>query len=242
MYNWKYKTYRLMWISLDLLFPSQCGGCGRSGSRWCQDCQNNVKRLNGTICEVCGLPQETPGTCGVCLAERPHFHALRAWGIFENPLQNALHQLKYRRGMAMGDALAAAMTDFAQRLDWKADILAPIPLGSKRMRERGYNQAAMIAKPLALSLGIQYAPNLLKRQKETRSQVGLGREARRDNMRDAFSADSKAYGKTVLIMDDVSTTGSTLSAAAQALRSVGAKDVYALTVARALPHRDLKRA
>ncbi|MCZ2126434.1 MAG: ComF family protein [Anaerolineales bacterium] len=242
MYNWKYKTYRLMWLSLDLLFPPQCGGCGRTGSRWCEGCQNNVKILNGTICEICGLPQEAPGICGACLVERPHFRSLRAWAIFENPIQKALHQLKYRRGMALGDALAAAMTDFTRRLDWSADVLAPIPLGQKRMRERGYNQVAMIAKPLALSLGMQYAPRLLTRQKETRSQVGLSREERRENVREAFSADVKIQGKTVLVMDDVSTTGSTLSSAAQALRVAGAKEVYALTVARALPHRDLKRA
>lgn len=139
----------------------------------------------------------------------------------------------------MGDAIAANMLPFVRGLGWKVDLVAPIPLGKQRLRERGYNQVAMIAKPLAMGLGLKYSPEALARQKETRSQVGLSREERRRNVRDAFRADAGVRGKIVLIMDDVSTTGSTLSSCAGALYSSGAKDVYALTVARALPHHGL---
>lgn len=210
------------------------------GARWCADCQQRVRILNGTLCEICGLPQEKPGTCNTCLAERPRFHALRAWAIFEEPVQSALHKLKYRRDMSMGDALANHMAPFVDSLGWSVDLVIPIPLSKTRMKERGYNQVAMIAKPLAMALGIKYAPGELARQKTTRTQVGLTRMERRENVHGAFKAGDGVKRKTVLMVDDVSTTGSTLSSAAEALYASGAERVYALTVARALPHHDFR--
>jgi ComF family protein len=121
-------------------------------------------------------------------------------------------------------------------------MVVPIPLGKKRLRERGYNQVGLIARPLAMALGLEYAPQVLARRRETRSQVGLNKDARRDNVRDAFVAGARVKGKTVLVMDDVATTGSTLSAGAEALYLSGAKDVYALTVARALTRHGLVNA
>ncbi|HNH26283.1 MAG TPA: ComF family protein, partial [Anaerolineales bacterium] len=209
------------------------------GTRWCDICQSSLKLLDGIVCDVCGLPQDKPGVCSTCLANRPRFHSLRAWTVFEKPIQPALHKLKYRRDFSMGDAIAAAMLPFVQSLNWNIDLVIPIPLGKQRMHERGYNQVAMIAKPLAMGLGLQYSPHALARRKETRSQVGLSREERQKNVHDAFQA-SGVQGKIALIMDDVSTTGSTLSSGAEALYAAGAKEVYALTVARALSHHDLR--
>jgi len=239
--NWKYRAYRSIWSGLDLLFPPYCGGCDKAGSRWCNDCQQKVQLLNGIVCEVCGLPQEKPGLCRVCLADRPRFHSLRAWSVFDGPIQPAMHKLKYRRDLSLGDAIAAAMLPFVQDLKWSMELVAPIPLGRQRMYERGYNQVAMIAKPLAMGLDLGYFPDVLIRQKETRTQVGLSRDERRSNVQGVFQAKPGVKGKAVLIMDDVSTTGSTLSSAAEALYAAGARDVYALTVARALPHHDLRR-
>jgi len=235
-----YTFYRAIWAGLDMLFPPICGGCGKTGSRWCMDCQNKVQVLNGVVCEVCGLPLDRTGVCDTCRADRPHFHALRAWAVFDDPVRKALHTLKYRRNISMGDSLAAHMTDFVKGLNWHADMVIPIPLGRQRMKERGYNQVGMIARPLAMSLNIHYAPNQLMRRKETRTQVGLTSAERRENVRAAFEAGTGVIGKTILVMDDVSTTGSTLSSSAEALFSSGAKDVFALTVARALPHHGLR--
>ncbi len=239
MTNRPYILYRLTSSALDLIFPPACGGCGKVGSHWCIECQQRVQILNGTVCEVCGLPQDTDGICNTCRAERPHFRALRAWTVFEDPVRKALHKLKYYRNFSLGDALAAQIADFAKGLNWHADMLLPIPLGRQRMKERGYNQSAMIAEPLAMALNIEFAPQALVRRKETRSQVGLSKQERHKNMLGAFQA-AGVSGKTILVLDDVSTTGSTLSSSAEALLSAGAKDVYALTVARALPHHGLK--
>lgn len=240
MNNLSYLLYRSLWSALDLLFPPVCGGCGKTGSRWCAECQSRVQVLKGTLCEVCGLPQDASGICSVCKADRPHFHALRAWAVFEDPVRKALHKLKYRRDLALGDALAVHMVHYVNGLGWDIDMVVPIPLGRQRLNERGYNQVGMIAKPLALALGVEFAPNALARCKETRSQVGLSKQERQKNVHGAFQAGAGVNGKNILVLDDVSTTGSTLSSGAEALLASGAKSVYALTVARALPHHGLK--
>lgn len=241
MTNWKYTAYRSMWAALDLLFPPLCGGCGKVGSRWCDECQGKVKSISGNVCNKCGLPQEKPGTCSVCLADMPHFLSLRAWAVFEGPVQSVLHKLKYRRDLSLGDAIAASMIPFVRSLNWDIDLVTSIPLGRQRIKERGYNQVEMIARPLALGLEMNYSVNVLERRKETRTQVGLSRVERRVNVEDVFRADAKVRGKSILLMDDVSTTGATLSSAARTFYNAGARNVYALTVARALPHHDLRR-
>lgn len=240
MTNWSYAFYRSLWGALDLLFPPFCGGCNKRGSRWCRDCQARVQVLKGMLCEICGLPQDKAGICDACLADKPHFRALRAWAVFDDPVRSALHKLKYRRDVSMGEALASQMVSFVRDLNWQADLLVPIPLGRKRQRERGYNQVGMVAKPLALALNMQYAPKELTRRRETRSQVGLTKSERRRNVRDAFQAGRGVDGRSVLLMDDVSTTGSTLSSGAEALYRAGAREVYAFTVARALPRHGLQ--
>ncbi len=142
----------------------------------------------------------------------------------------------------MGDAIAFGMLPFVKSLNWDIDLIVPVPLGNQRLKERGYNQVAMVAKPLSIALEIQYAPAQLARFRETRSQVGLTREDRRRNVQDAFLAGKGVHGKNVVVMDDVSTTGATLSSCAEAIYSAGAKQVLALTIARALPHHGLGRA
>ena len=141
----------------------------------------------------------------------------------------------------MGEALSNQMSGFIRQLGWPVDTLVPIPLGKKRLKERGYNQVAMVAMPLSIQLGLEYFPSALIRARETRSQVGLSAHERQENVRSAFHADRKnVNGRTILLMDDVSTTGATLSSAAEALYACGARDVFAVTIARALPHHSLK--
>jgi ComF family protein len=195
----------------------------------------------GAFCSRCGLPQTGSGLCERCKQKSPGFKLLRSWAVFENPLQGALHRLKYRRDIGMGEALANQMLAFIGQLNWPVDTILPIPLGRKRLKERGYNQVAMVAIPLSIQLGLVYHPNALIRARETRSQVGLSANERQENVRDAFFADrKKVNGRNILLVDDVSTTGATLSFAAEALYVAGAREVFALTVARALPHHSLK--
>lgn len=242
IYNkWKYQLFHSSGVALDWLFPPACGGCGKPATRWCLDCQKKVQIITGILCSHCGLPQGDPGPCERCQQKSPGFKFLRSWAVFEKPLQGALHRLKYRRDFGIGEALATQMLAFVRDLNWPVDTLLPIPLGRKRLKERGYNQVAMVAIPLSIQLGLDYHPNVLIRARETRSQVGLSANERQENVREAFSADrKKVHGRNILLVDDVSTTGATLSSAAEALYAAGARDVFALTIARALPHHSFK--
>ncbi len=134
------------------------------------------------------------------------------------------------------------LVEFVRALNWSVDMLIPAPLGKARLQERGYNQVALVAQPLAYELGIAYAPDGLKKMRETKSQVGLNITERQENVREAYQADpSVVKRKSILLMDDVATTGSTINACTEALLSAQAEAVYALTVARALSHHDLNR-
>jgi competence protein ComFC len=167
---------------------------------------------------------------------------MRSWAVFDSPAQNGLHTMKYKRNIALGEALALQMVEFVNSMQWDIDLLIPVPLGKKRMQERGYNQVALVAQPLAYRTGIRYLPKALWKARETRSQVGLDIMQRQLNVRNAYQADARSVEKkSVLLMDDVSTTGSTISACTKALLSAGAREVYGITIARALSHHDLNR-
>ncbi len=239
--NISYSLYRLFWNAVDLLYPPVCGGCGEKGQRWCKLCADSVSLLSLRICEVCGLPLLKEGKCNSCQAEHPAYQEMRSWAIFEGPVRKALHRMKYRQDLGLGDVLAVGMLAYVDTLKWDIDIVVPVPLGKKRFKERGYNQVSLIARPMALAKGWKYLPRSLQRQKETRSQVGLSVNERKENVHDAFIANEREVaGKSVLVLDDVSTTGATLNSCAQALARSGARQVYALTIARALPRHGLE--
>ncbi|HEX2995927.1 MAG TPA: hypothetical protein VHP14_13975 [Anaerolineales bacterium] len=150
--------------------------------------------------------------------------------------------MKYRRNIGLGEALAEQMAAFVRTLDWPVDALIPVPLGKKRLKERGYNQVGLVAGPLAYQLGWVYETHALWKMRETRSQVGLTAVQRLENVRNAYQADPRAVQqRSILIMDDVATTGSTIQSCSEALLSAGAREVYVLTIARALSRHSLDR-
>jgi ComF family protein len=160
---------------------------------------------------------------------------MRSWAVFDSPIQNALHTMKYRRNIGLGDAIAIQMVEFVRTLGWRAQVLIPTPLGKSRLKERGYNQVGLVARPLAHVLGLEYNTRALWKARDTPSQVGLTASQRRENVHDAYRADPKMVKrKSILLMDDVATTGSTISACTEALLSAGAQEVFVLTIARAL--------
>lgn len=182
------------------------------------------------------------GLCEKCQANPPAYQMMRSWAVFDSPVQNGLHTMKYRGNIAFGESLALQMVEYVRSLNWPINILIPVPLGKKRLKERGYNQVGLVARPLAYQMGWMYAPNALWKTRETRSQVGLSAVQRSENVQDAYQADVKVVEqRNILLMDDVATTGSTISACTQALLSAGATEVYVLTIARALAHHSLDR-
>ena len=225
--------YHFLWQALDWIFPPACAGCHTMGVRWCQDCQAQIVRVSEPVCPICGEPGQ--GICGRCLATPPAFSALRSFGFFQGPLREALHRLKYGSDIGLAEPLSNHLVELYNEFKWEIDIIVPVPLSARRLRERGYNQSRLLGKPLAYAINKSYQPGVLMRTRETRSQVGLSAAERRQNVVGAFKARAdQVRGKSILLIDDVTTTGSTMSACAQALCQAGASTVYGLTLARAL--------
>lgn len=144
--------------------------------------------------------------------------------------------------MGLGESIAMQMLDFVRALAWPVEILVPVPLGKERLKERGYNQVGLVARPLAYQMAWKYAPHALWKTRETRSQVGLNVSQRRENVQRAYQAEPKTVNeRSILLIDDVATTGSTIAACTSALLAARAREVYVLTIARALPHHGLDR-
>lgn len=159
---------------------------------------------------------------------------MRSFARFEGPLRNALHRLKYSRDIALGEVLSQYLINLLSQLDWDIDCILPVPLGHARFEQRGYNQAALLAYPLALATGIAYQPKGLSKIKETATQVGLSFDQRHANVSDAFQADPRIVkNQKILIVDDVTTSGATIESCASAIMIAGANQVYGLTLAQA---------
>ena len=152
-----YRAYKTLWESLDWLYPPHCGGCGELGSRWCAGCFQHTQVIDPPICPVCGNPNPGGSICARCKEINPKYAALRSWAVFGGAIRNAIHQLKYRRDIGLGEALSRPMIDCLLKLNWTLDINTSVPLGLARLAERGYNQATLqnsAVKPPALAEGI----------------------------------------------------------------------------------------
>jgi competence protein ComFC len=229
-----YRLYQIAWAGLDWLYPPHCGGCGKSGSRWCFNCQQQTLLLPTTICLVCGRIVNKTGPCFSCRETPPAFSALRSWAIFNGPLRNALHRLKYSRDIALGEVLARPLLEMLYQLEWPIDLVTSVPMGVARRAERGYNQATLLAFPLSLARGIPFRSQALYKVRDTHSQVGLNLAQRRANVFEAFKARPEIVTtRGVLVVDDVTTSGATIEACASALIEAGARQVFGLTLARA---------
>jgi ComF family protein len=226
--------YRGFWSALDWMYPPTCVGCGEPGYRLCFKCQEEIQYIGEQVCEQCGFPfDEDGGLCDACQKEPPPFTAQRYLARYEGVVRESVHALKYHHNLALGEFFGQKLTEIVLREGWDLDLVIPVPLSPIRQVERGYNQAALLARPLALNLGIPFTPFGLKRIRNTQSQVDLNADQRRQNVRGAFQAvPDIVRGKRVCLVDDVTTTGSTLSECSFALLEGGASAVYCLTLAR----------
>jgi competence protein ComFC len=230
-----YRLFQMAWAGLDWLYPPQCGGCGKPYTRWCQNCQSQVQLLQEFVCEICGKKLATPGTCPDCRANPPPYTALRSWAVYGGPVRKAILSLKYKGDITLGEILSRPLIELVEELGWNLDVLTPVPIGLARKKRRGYNQASILALPLALGCAVNYQPRALVKVHNTPSQVGLTAAQRKENVRQAFQARPQfVRGKNVLVVDEVTTSGATMHACAEALLRAGARQVYGLTLARAV--------
>lgn len=176
--------------------------------------------------------------CSHCSRHQPSFTAARSLGAYDGVLKEAVHRLKYRDRPQLAEPLGVALAQFARASDISHDLLAAdlviaVPMSPRRQRVRGYNQAGKLARVVARELQIPLDLTSLRRVKSSRPQVGLKREARQRNLAGAFALipEADVTGKTIIVIDDVTTTNSTIDECAKALRAAGAKAVYGLTLA-----------
>lgn len=223
---------------IDLFFPPRCVGCTRAGFAFCPTCAQAVDPVVDPICAHCGHPQSAPtDLCNPCRGgERDALALVRAATLYTEPLRTAIRALKYDKQRELAPLLARYLIAVAQQPPW-LEILAhidgviPVPLHAQRLAERGFNQSALLAGPFAERMGLPLTESWLHRERETRSQVGLNGAERRQNVAGAFRADPVVAGKRLLLIDDVFTTGTTLTECAQALRLAGCSAVYGLALA-----------
>jgi len=222
--------------ALDLLFPARCAACDAPGeSPFCLFCADTLVPAPAG-CPLCGVPQDEsllpalkPRRCSHCRDRPPAFALAAAPYLHGGALADAIHRLKYEGREELGAALPVLFEGCAVP---ESDVLAPIPLHPRRLRQRGYDQAALLARGAARRFGLPVAP-LLSRVRETGQQVGRDRQSRALNVRGAFAPAAAVLGLRVCLVDDVLTTGATASAAAEALLSAGAAWVEVRTLARA---------
>lgn len=255
------RTQRALWAAAEslfaVLFPSDCRICQSSLTRIsalpvCDACLEGITPLSGILCSVCGEKLVSKFTdtgegprCGMCRRVAPPFERAMAYGAYDGILRDLIHLLKYQRVRPVASLLGRLLNEVWTDMPLMQPLVViPVPLFQRKLRERGFNQATEIAQGFVRQHrceSIQLDKSSLVRTRETASQTGLTRHQRRANMRGAFAVTrpDRIAGSKVLIVDDVMTTGTTVSECARVLSRAGAKQVFVATVARATREADL---
>lgn len=218
---------------LNALLPQDCLLCGApSGDALlCAACDQDLPRAPAEVCRICAEEVPGGGVCGACLASPPHFDATVAVFRYGFPADKLIQALKYQRRVATADFFSASMLA-GGRPD--GDLVVPLPLHPARLAERGFNQSVEIARRLARTLKLPLELDGCLRSRDTAPQASLPWKARRKNIRHAFECAIDLSGKSVIVVDDVMTSGATLDEFARTLKAHGATRVSNWVVARAL--------
>ena len=224
----------------DWLLPRLCPACGDPagpGRKLCPGCEQSLPNLLHA-CPRCAIPYEHPdaqGECGTCQKRPPAFAHTLALYRYAPPVDHFIRELKFHQQLGLAHLLGERLAQRLMRETRRPDLILPVPLHGARLRERGYNQALEIARPVARALNTPLDFGSLVRVRATVPQTGMTLAARRKNLRGAFAwrAGSDVKNLRVALVDDVMTTGSTVQAAAQCLRSAGAMQVDIWVIARA---------
>ena len=230
----------------EFFLPSQCPCCGKfldeGRQGFCSKCLSEVRWIEPPFCSICGTPfisgEVEDHPCGACVVQRKYFRMARALAAFEGSLQGAIHRWKYEGKTHLTPFFAEWMAEGLNRY-WEVrsiDFLIPVPLHPQRLRERGFNQALLLAESLSRRTGIPALKTILKKKKPTLPQVNLSGVEREKGLRGAFHVAQREelLGKSVLLIDDVYTTGATVNECSKGLVKGGAERVDVLTLAHAI--------
>jgi ComF family protein len=234
-----------VWAGLiDLVYPPRCVACGAAGGYLCLRCLEQCARVGPLLCRRCGEPADTGSgasarvagtTCAACLRCPPDFDLARSLFVYDGPIREAVHALKYRGRRAVAACLGRLLAESESDATIAGvTCVVPVPLHPGRLVTRGFNQAELLARPLAARLGVRCLTHALRRVRQEQSQTTLQARARRANVEHAFVPGAVTAAGTVLLVDDVFSTGATASACARVLLDGGAEQVRVLTLARAV--------
>jgi ComF family protein len=222
--------------ALNILFPQRCVSCGEEGEILCRNCRKSLQIIVPPICPKCGKPQASGIICPSCVSWQNYIDGIRSPFKFEGSIREAIHQLKYNNLRCIAESLAVLLKEYIDSNPLSVQIIVPVPLSLKRLRERGYNQSELIAKELCKLIQLPHNTDCLKRIKYILPQTRTKSvEERRENVKQAFLCkDYTLKNNDILLLDDVSTSGATLDQCAKALKAAGASSVWGLVVAREL--------
>ena len=235
---------RLGRLLLDQLFPAQCLRCKADVGEprtLCAECWSKIRFIDGAVCPVCGSPYESPSetglVCGACLADPPPFARARSVFRYDEASRDLVLPFKHADRLEGVPAFAAWLARAGGELVGKADWIAPVPLHWGRLLRRRYNQASLLANALAKRSHVPVLADLLIRRRPTASQGEMrSRRARKLNVAGAFTLNprhaSAIKDRHILLVDDVLTTGATVTACARTLKRAGANEVSVVTLAR----------
>jgi len=228
------RLIKLKGMALDLLFPRWCVGCGREGDFICPSCRQSLPKIMPPLCPKCGRPQSSAILCPNCVGWQAEIDGIRSPFRFDGAIRQAIHQLKYRNLRALAMLLAQLLDDYLTSNPVPGEVLVPVPLHQRRLRERGYNQSSLLAQGLGKLTNLPVVNDCLIRQRHAPPQARTSTvDERQSNVANAFSCrDGRLQDKQVLLVDDVSTSGATLDACARALKEAGAISVWGLVLAR----------
>ena len=223
-------------LAIDLVLPVYCIGCSREGNFLCTECRGLLPRLESPFCQICA----DPGIIGICenCRQQSRFSSdvlkgIRAPCLMEGLAREAVHRFKYRNYRVAAPILASFLANYLKTNPLPGDVLVPVPLHRNKFRQRGYNQAGLLARELGKLTGLPVEIGLLERTRNTPPQARAGDgQQRTRNIADAFACHGDASGKHIVLVDDVCTTGSTLGACASILVDAGAASVWGLVLAR----------
>jgi ComF family protein len=223
---------RLHRVLLDLLFPPRCVVCRRVDAEWfCAACRSQIDCILPPLCHRCGRPLRR-AECPYCQKLPLLIDGIRAMAFFEGNMRKTIHAFKYEHHPELARVLGIMLSDYLTTHPLPADAVTAVPLHAERERERGYNQALLLARVLGAQKNLPVWEDALARTRATRSQIELDASERHANVQDAFTADGRVAGARLLLIDDVCTTGATMDSCTAALKQRGAKSVWGLALAR----------
>lgn len=224
---------------VDLIYPHLCFNCKQKLTRnsfLCQKCENKITLKEKNHCEICHKEISSCGICSECKNKFPFEEFLSVFD-FNQVIQNMIHNFKYNENRKIGNYLSNFLSQKLENFEHisSIDYSIPVPLHKVKKRDRGFNQAYVIAQNIQDTLQIPVADDLVKRKRFTKTQTNLSKSERHENVADAFVAEKKEkiMNKNFLLIDDVFTTGSTLSSLTYELKNKGANKVFCATLARA---------